>query len=220
MNHQERWQKLCQDMNNLEATEPDAPEVDERERDWEEFCRLFKAPPRLKDAKLEHSSMMPEKRVQMALKWLESPSASLYIYGDTGCGKTYFIWGLMRQLLRKRHLFMVRVERGKNLEERILADLANHKTAEFFLDQLRDVPYLFIDEFGEEKSTERVQRDYLDILDHRVEWEKPTIITTNLAPKHLTSRFGARIASRIKTFVKLPFGGIDLREQLCKGLHI
>jgi DNA replication protein DnaC len=57
--------------------------------------------------------------------------------------------------------------------------------------------YLILDDLGAEKTTDFTRSILYQIIDYRYNYEKPTIITSNLDVKQIAERFDDRIASRI-----------------------
>lgn len=179
---------------------------------WEKFCELNKAPPRLAAATLQESRFMPKERVEAGKRWLAKPTKSLILSGDVGRGKTYFMWALMRGLIDRMGLLAARFFRSKNIDDRLLKELREVGSAEFFLQTLKEVPFLFLDDFGVERSGERSEREYFELIDERVEWDKPMIISTNLNDEEILNCYGSRIHSRLKVCVGIDFQGPDLRS--------
>lgn len=178
---------------------------------WEQFCELNRVPPRLKNANLEVNEMMPASRAQLGEKWIIKPKRSLILTGDYGRGKTYFMFAILKGIIRRFGLAIARFFRSKNLDDRIMDDLRTYGAASHFLGQLKEIPVLFIDDFGVERSSERAERDYFEILDERVAWERPTVISTNLSDEEVRDCFGGRIHSRLKESLWIEFEGKDLR---------
>ena len=88
--------------------------------------------------------------------------------------------------------------------------------AEDLMAELRAIPVLMLDDLGAERATEFAIEHLRDLLDHRLAWSRPTLITTNLTtPGAIAERYGAPIASRLRDrdrcrWVRLE--GADLRD--------
>ena len=179
---------------------------------WNEFCRLNNAPPRLANATLEVNQFMPQERADAGQRWLANPRKSLILSGDVGRGKTYFMWALMRGLISKMGILAARFFRSKNIDDRLLKEVREYGSAQHFLQTLKEIPFLFLDDFGVERSGERSEREYFEIIDDRVAWERPMIISTNMNDEEILACYGSRIHSRLKVCVGIDFEGPDLRS--------
>jgi len=181
---------------------------------WEEFQKINPVAPSLVRASFEVTKYMPAERAAIGDAWLRNPRKSLLLIGPTGRGKTYFMHALMRGLLQKYRLGALRFMKSKQMDDRMYSDFNQYGTASYFIEQLKEVPFLFIDDLGNERSGERTERDYYEVIDHRIEWEKPMVISTNAEDKDILNKFGARIHSRLKIASRVPFVGPDIRESL------
>jgi DNA replication protein DnaC len=142
--------------------------------------------------------------------WLKNPF-SLILEGLPGRGKTYFLFSLIRGLLAKEPLYKIRFFRSKDLDDKILDEFKLYGSSKTILKSVSEVEFLFIDDFGIERGTEKSERDYYEIIDKRIANELVTVISTNLDKNELTNMYGSRIASRLKECVGLKFEGNDLR---------
>ena len=183
--------------------------------DWEEFCRLNNTPTDLRSATLDVNELMPEHRSRVGKRWLENPRKSLLLYGGTGTGKTYFMHALMRALIERLGLAVARFFKSKKLDDSLLAaSLERPGGADDLMGQVKEIPFLFLDDFGMERSGERAEREYYDLIDERVSWKRPMIISTNLTDEKIKSEYGERIHSRLKVCMGIHFDGDDLRGRI------
>jgi DNA replication protein DnaC len=125
-------------------------------------------------------------------RWANTPPrpSSLVLTGPVGTGKTYAACAAVRPL----------VEQGATLAFWPVVRL---------LDQLRpgrdDDPYpaavaadlLVLDDLGAERATDWTAERLYALVNDRWLAERPTIVTTNLAPPQLTAAVGERLASRL-----------------------
>jgi DNA replication protein DnaC len=65
------------------------------------------------------------------------------------------------------------------------------------IDKYKDVKYLIIDDLGASNNSEWQKEVLLDLIDHRYEFRKPTLITTNLNFEKMGEKLDDRIATRI-----------------------
>jgi len=182
---------------------------------WEEFCRLNKVPPRYQKAQLRVNKFMSEERYEVGKKWSENPINSLLLSGNTGLGKTYLMYALAREMFKHLELGGIRWFKSKSLDDQIIENLKMYGSASYLIQQMQEIPFLFLDDFGIERPTERAERDYYEIIDERVAWERPTIISTNLSDSQIKGIYGARILSRLKEFLWIYFEGEDIRGLIC-----
>ena len=132
-----------------------------------------------------------------------------------GSGKTGLASALVRQCLERG--VAARWLRVSDL----LAELRSRQRpgaehAEDLMAELRAAPVLMLDDLGAERATEFAVEHLLDLLDHRLAWSRPTLITTNLAaPDAIAERYGAPIASRLRDRARcrwVRLEGADLRD--------
>lgn len=127
----------------------------------------------------------------------------LLIHGSTRKGKTRTAWFIADRIWRdnpymNRYLFLTMFE----LEARLVAawgkdawDKAMYKMV--------NIPFLFLDDLGKEKMTDRMASCLFALIDQRAQHKRPTIITTNLTGETLLDRFhdkelGAAFVARLK----------------------
>jgi len=181
---------------------------------WDQFCQANQVPPALAKASLEANDMMPTDRAALGEKWIQTPKRSLILAGDYGRGKTYFMFALLKGVIEKFGIGVARFFRSKNIDDRIMEETRQYGAANYFLTTLKEIPLLFIDDFGVERSTERAERDYFELIDERVAWNRPTVVSTNLEDIEIKNYFGGRIHSRLKQSLRIDFEGKDLRGEL------
>ena len=136
---------------------------------------------------------------------------SLLLFGPTGVGKTHVSLALAKLAVEKG--FTVVYGPAQQLLGRLEREhfgKADGDTAAL----LAEAELLVLDDLGTELSTAFYQTALLDIINARLLAERPTIISTNLSPDELKSRYGVQIASRILgTYHPLQFKGDDIRQQ-------
>lgn len=136
----------------------------------------------------------------------------LTLYGNTGRGKTFlsqimgfeisknndvFYWGCSDLLdeLRKRQF---------------------NNTYFDFMDQLRDVYFLIIDDFGDYKDSEFATEKLDMLINYRYENNKLTVISTNKEDLVSLSNLNKRIGSRLISGICLKLIGKDYRVEIAK----
>lgn len=142
-------------------------------------------------------------------------SGSLLFSGVTGLGKTFLSACIARQIADRG--FSVMYETAI----RLFGDFETEKfgaqggdgslTRKYF-----DCDLLIIDDLGTEMTTQFTVSALYSVLNTRMMEGKPILISTNLLPEALETRYSPQIASRIVgTFRLIKFAGDDLRR---KGL--
>lgn len=82
------------------------------------------------------------------------------------------------------------------------------------------MPLLVLDDFGAERATDWACEQLFQIVNTRYSHERPTVITSNLAPTHkhydkrLQSRFGDKEASHIIHIDSGDYRQLSLKERL------
>lgn len=132
-----------------------------------------------------------------------------YIYGSVGVGKTHFAKQWIEQIGGKYFKW------NDIINEALPPNTFNINM------YMSDI--MVIDDFLSKKMTEFNMEIFYDLLDHRVEHNKITIITTNYTPKRFIEKlkqvnFGDevmsdRIESRFNAFNFLKIEGTDLRRK-------
>ena len=140
-------------------------------------------------------------------------SGSLLFSGATGLGKTFLSACIARQIADRG--FSVMYETAI----RLFGDFETEKfgaqggdgslTRKYF-----DCDLLIIDDLGTEMTTQFTVSALYSVLNTRMMEGKPILISTNLLPEALETRYSPQIASRIVgTFRLIKFAGDDLRRR-------
>lgn len=136
-------------------------------------------------------------------------SDSIFMSGGTGLGKTHLSLSIAKAVISKGYSavygsvpdLLRRVENahfGKSNE----ADA---------LDTLKTVDLLVLDDLGAEFSSPFYISALYDIINARLSYHKPLIVSTNLTFSELIKRYEDRIASRLLSMNHLTFKGSDIR---------
>lgn len=142
----------------------------------------------------------------------DSHSPSLFLYGETGLGKTHLSLAIAGAVTKKG--YGVIYGSAQNLLDRMERERFKGEgegTAEAIL----SCDLLILDDLGAEFSTQFSVAAVYNILNTRLQSGKPVIISTNLTVKELEKRYTRRITSRIfGTYTTLAFLGSDVRQLL------
>jgi DNA replication protein DnaC len=137
----------------------------------------------------------------------------LWIFGDTGTGKT-----TLAMLISKAAL-----EAGKSVAiyslPKLLARIRRTYDSEpggdnylSLFDKLTSVDLLHIDDLGAEKRSDWVLEQLYALINERYETERAMVITTNLGHEDLEDQIGSRTVSRLSQICdEVPLFGTDRR---------
>lgn len=126
---------------------------------------------------------------------------SFLISGAVGSGKTLYACKLMLKSMEycfthrtspRTHTFVS----SSDLFDRIRKGINSNESADI-LHKFKETDFLVIDDLGMEVITDWVHEKLYQIINHRYEYLKTTIITTNLTGKQLSEKIGDRIPSRL-----------------------
>ncbi|HYP55625.1 MAG TPA: ATP-binding protein [Solirubrobacterales bacterium] len=139
----------------------------------------------------------------------------LWLFGDTGTGKTTLAMLVSKQALEEGH--SVAIYSLPKLLARIRRtydDEPGGDAYHTFFDRLTAVDLLHIDDFGAEKKSDWVLEQLYAIVNERYEAERAVVMTTNLAMEELEEQVGRRTVSRlIEMCEQVPLFGQDRRYE-------
>jgi len=178
---------------------------------WEEACKLQEIQTKYRNCGLNNCLLIPKGIVNLGRKWIDNPKRpSLYLFGNTGSGKTHFAISLFREMVDKGCSWII-FKKSDDLDDELLSSIEN-KHEKTCLAKYCEVPLLFIDDLGVERAGDRVIRQYYKIIDKRIGEGLTTVITSNVSKDKLD--MGDRISSRLELFLSVEFPKVDIRKQL------
>ena len=147
------------------------------------------------------------------------PDNNLFIYGNTGVGKTFLTHCIAREVIERSNSALYFSARDFF---DILADAAFEREGRdgSYERMILDVDFLTIDDLGTEVTSSFVSSQLFFVLNERIRRNRSTIISTNLSPMDLSRQYSERIFSRIishYTIVKLVGNDIRLQKKLRGG---
>jgi DNA replication protein DnaC len=140
-----------------------------------------------------------------------SPGSNLYIYGDTGIGKTFLSNCVAKELMDKGYsvIYFTSFQLFDTLSKGVFKKdedaIAAHRN-------IFDCDLLIIDDLGTELANSFTTSQLFLCLNERILRRKSTIISTNLGLRELADIYSERVLSRISsnyTIIKL--FGTDIR---------
>lgn len=122
----------------------------------------------------------------------------LLLIGDFGVGKTGLAIALIKQAITEGRSAVFRVTPELLSEIRATYGRGAGPSELDLVTALKGVDLLALDDLGAERMTDWVEEKLFEILNHRYNERRRTVITTNLGPDELTDHVGERIFWRIK----------------------
>lgn len=137
----------------------------------------------------------------------------LWIFGDTGTGKTTLAMLVSKMALESGHSVAI------YSLPKLLANIRRTYDAEpggdsylAFFERLTSVDLLHIDDLGAEKRSDWVLEQLYALINERYEAERSVLVTTNLPEKDLEDQIGSRTVSRLSQMCDgVPLFGSDRR---------
>jgi DNA replication protein DnaC len=139
---------------------------------------------RYAEAKLEDLSSEVLEAREKAIK----EKKGIFIYGDTGSGKTYALHALSKNKGQVDNFVYLLCEFRDYMQKGHYYEMLREYTAK---------QYLFIDDIGAEKTSEFVIEFLYILVNKRYENLKRTVFSTNLSLKEFQERYGDRLISRL-----------------------
>jgi DNA replication protein DnaC len=158
----------------------------EHERGWTEMV-----PPRMLQATPDH---LDDAASEAFAEWVASSGKrNVMLLGPVGTGKSFAGFAFMR------HVHACGVWRGAwTSTVRLMDRLRPSADDPVTVDRLARCDVLLLDDLGGEKPSEWVEERLFALFDERWQWERPTIVTSNLTPEKLRQVVGDRTYSRLQ----------------------
>lgn len=178
---------------------------------WKEAIQKFKIGKIYHDVSWENVQMKyPQIAADIDAWWVPGAKTPLYLTGCTGSGKTYTLIAMLRRLVERNYNWLI-YKRSDEMDNFLLKACQDGQE-EHHLESFREVPVLFIDDLGVERPTERVIKQYYNIIESRISNEKPIIFSSNICIDDINKTLGDRIASRLQLSTQIIFPKKDLRK--------
>jgi len=137
----------------------------------------------------------------------------LFIVGPIGAGKTHLTYAIVDAVIdcldaASRQPTIYRTTK-------LLRDLRPDSGFEHaeVIETCQNTTLLVLSDLGTEKPSEFTQEVMFEILDHRYEWKRPTIVTSNWPLQQLGEYVGERVTSRLREMcATVPVVGADRRK--------
>lgn len=172
---------------------------------------------------LSDMARQPETReaVKRAMAFIDDLDSNLqagrglWLFGDTGTGKTTLAMLVCKKALESGHSvaiyslpkLLARIRRTYDGEP-------GEDSYSAFFQRLTSVDLLHIDDFGAEKRSDWVLEQLYALVNERYEDERSIMLTTNLTLDKLEDQIGKRTVSRLtETCEQVPLFGADRRPE-------
>ena len=140
-------------------------------------------------------------------------SGSVLMFGPTGLGKTHLSLAIANQVIQKG--FSVIYDSIINILRNIEKEHFSYEHSTDMLDLVMDTDLLILDDLGTEFETSFYNSTIYNIINTRLSASRPTIISTNMDFRAISSRYDERVVSRITSgYACLEFRGDDVRLQI------
>lgn len=144
---------------------------------------------------------------------------NLFIYGDTGVGKTFLSYCIAKELLDTTH--SVIYYSAFDLFEAFAQKTFSHsEESQDRNDYILDCDLLIIDDLGTELTNSFVASQFFLCINERILKKKSTIISTNLTLPNFMDNYTERVFSRVSsnyTMIKLIGKDIRIQKKLAGG---
>ncbi len=179
----------------------------------EEYFFSNCVPPKYSKISLVNCEKHPQSFHDYAKHWGANPE-SVILLGPVGRGKTQFAFAMIREMFRRspRRLWP-RFYTSPGIDSVLLEAVKSDGGDKYKIGEIGNEDLLFIDDFGRESKSDRIFRQYFELLNMRYTNMKPTIISTNLSLDDIGRTMGDAISSRFQEWQIIEFTGPDLREQ-------
>ncbi len=139
-------------------------------------------------------------------------SKSLVFCGETGLGKTFLSACIAKRVLESGKTVIF--NSCENIMGEIETENFSSNSDKQYVESVINCDLLIIDDLGVEFKSPFSQSALYNIINSRINKEKPTIISTNYAITKIQKNYGDRLASRLQGEYKwLRFVGEDIRSK-------
>ena len=154
---------------------------------------------------------------QYAVSFTEK-SGNLLFSGDTGLGKT-FLSACIARTVADRGYSVVYESAGHLFSNMERAKFTGDEAAREICKKYNDCDLLIVDDLGTEMPGQFTTAALYSLLNDRLLWGKPMIVSTNLTMEDMQKRYSPQIASRLRgSFTRIAFLGEDIRVLKNRGL--
>lgn len=137
-------------------------------------------------------------------------SGSIFMFGDTGLGKTHLSLAAANRILERG--YGVVYDSAVNILRKIEQEHFSREHSSEMINLVMNTDLLILDDLGTEYQTPFYSSTIYNIINTRLNADRPTIISTNLDFDGISRRYEKRVVSRIvSAYTCLEFKGDDIR---------
>ncbi len=136
----------------------------------------------------------------------------LFIYGDSGLGKTHLMKAIENEVLRKNPDLNIIYTTGENFVNELVMALEYHKTIDFH-NKYRNADFLLIDDIQFIAGKERGQEEFFHTFNDLYNAGKQIVLTSDIAPSKI-SKLENRIRSRFSLGVQVDIQPPDFETRM------
>jgi DNA replication protein DnaC len=129
-----------------------------------------------------------------ALNFAKAPEGWLVFMGVNGCGKTHLAAAIANHRLKE----------GQPAKFVVVPDLLDHLRSTFnpespvsydqLFEEVKNAPLLILDDLGKQSTTPWAEEKLYQIINHRYNYQLPTVVTTNCSLDEIDSPVSSRLA--------------------------
>jgi len=143
---------------------------------------------------------LPEQRenlkeaFRLAFEFAKSPDGWLVFVGVNGCGKTHLAAAIANYRLKE----------GKAVKFVVVPDLLDHLRSTFspqspvtydqVFEEVENAPLLILDDLGKQSTSPWAEEKLYQIINHRYNYQLPTVFTTNCSLNEIDSPISSRLS--------------------------
>ncbi len=137
------------------------------------------------------------------------PCGSVFMSGGTGLGKTHLSVAIAQKVIDKG--YSVVYGSAPDILRKIENEHFDRDSSDDVLSVIKECDLLVFDDLGSEFDTPFYISTICEIINSRLNFGRPSIISTNLSSADIAKRYSDRIASRLLSMKNLYFTGKDIR---------
>lgn len=138
---------------------------------------------------------------------------SLYIYGNSGLGKTHLIHSIANHVLETRPHMKVLITTGNALMLELVDAFQEKRGVDFFRNKYTNVDVLIIDDIHGLKGKEGTQEQFFHIFNELTNRKKQLIFTSDKLPREI-DRLEERIRTRLSSALVVEVQQPDLETRI------
>ena len=136
----------------------------------------------------------------------------LFIYGDSGLGKTHLMKAIENEVKKKNPDLTIIYTTGENFVNELVMALEYHKTIDFH-NKYRNADFLLIDDIQFIAGKERAQEEFFHTFNDLYNAGKQIVLTSDIAPSKI-SKLENRIRSRFSLGVQVDIQPPDFETRM------